>query len=97
MYVCRQRKNRAGHSCTCFLWSNDEELGESVTGLFFRPDIFVSLVMTRVLKNKNLFHLFITSSVDVFALYLKESQVKYVLTLPDSVCNIHRWDLKEGV
>lgn len=37
---------------TCFLWSYYKELWESVTSLFFRPDIFMSFVMTRVLKNK---------------------------------------------
>lgn len=44
-------------SGTCFLRANDEEPGEPVTGLFFRPDVFVSLVMTRILKtNKNLIY-----------------------------------------
>lgn len=39
---------------TCFLWSNDEKLWQSVTGLLFRPDIFVSLIMARVLKTENI-------------------------------------------
>lgn len=65
-------KDRAGRGGTCFLWSNDEELGKSVTGLFFRPDIFVSLVVTRVLKNKvTCFTFLITSSAPAFSLYIK--------------------------
>lgn len=36
--------------CTCFLRPNDEELWESVTGLFFGPNVFVTLVFTGILK-----------------------------------------------
>lgn len=43
-----KRKHR--RQGTCFLWSYNKKLGESVTGLFFGPDIFVSLVVTGVLK-----------------------------------------------
>lgn len=37
-------------SSTCFLWSDDEEFGESVTRLLFGPNVFMSLVVTRVLQ-----------------------------------------------
>lgn len=40
---------RNGGIITSFLRSDHHKLGESVTGLLFRPDILVSLVITWVL------------------------------------------------
>lgn len=36
---------------TCFLRPNDEKLWESVTGLFFGPNVLVSFVFTGILKH----------------------------------------------
>ena len=41
-----------GESLACFLGPDDQELGESVTGLLLGPDVFVSLVMTGVLERR---------------------------------------------
>lgn len=35
---------------TCFLRPDDQKLWESVTGLFFGPNVFVTLVFTGILK-----------------------------------------------
>lgn len=50
-FKCKHRRQG-----TCFLWSYNKKLGESVTGLFFGPDIFVSLVVTGVLKNNKAYY-----------------------------------------
>lgn len=36
---------------TCFLRPDDEKLRESVTGLFFGPNVFVPFVFTGILKH----------------------------------------------
>lgn len=48
----RGRRRRRRWQLTCFLWSNDQELGQLVAGFLFGPDVFVSLVMTGILKTK---------------------------------------------
>ena len=50
------RQTGIGESLACFLGPDDEELGESVAGLLLGPDVFVSLVMTRVLERRQYKH-----------------------------------------
>ena len=50
------RQTGIGESFACFLGPDDEELGESVAGLLLGPDVFVSLVMTRVLERRQYKH-----------------------------------------